>query len=279
MIIQTPTKGKMKILKISLVVLLVIYAVLVACGENFNEQDFDNSEDDSFMEESGCDDTICSIEIDYSDHQIQNLTAEEIDQKDDLVRQISIVNSVTERTIRPERVESLASMIVDACPQHALDVYLIGVAESYSWNPRRYEGDFRIHYPLESDCTDCFCTQKGCYSSEDCDPDQDENCFATSCGPFHVRHVFHNFTCEEIKDERFATEWICNWFDMYYPNIAAVNAGIRGSTQHDKSDDYGYRHFILRELATSNRVPDPEQWSWGQGENQRRIVYQPGLPN
>lgn len=268
----------MKALKISLVVLLAIYAFFLACGESFSEQDFDNSEDDSFLAVSDCEPDMCSIEVDYSMHSV-NLSPAEGVQRDDLIRQIQIVNSVTKRTMREQRIESIASLLVDTCPQHALDVYLIGVAESYSWNPRRYEGDFRIHYSLGEDCTDCFCTHKGCYSSEDCNPDEDENCLATSCGPFHVRHIFHNFTCDEIKNERFATEWLCDWFDRYYPNIAAVNAGIRGSTQHDKSDDYGYRHFILRELAASNRVPNPDEWSWGRGENQRRIVYQPGLPN
>lgn len=198
--------------------------------------------------------------------------------RQELASQIRRVNMITNRPMTERRLSRVTDYLLDECPDYALDVYLIGVPESYNWNRDRYEGDYRIRYELEEPCEDCFCVEDACYSGDDCNPASDENCVPTSCGPFHIRHIYRDFECEDLKNERFSVEWMCDWMSNNYPNIAAHNAGLRGASTHSASDDYGYRHFLLKELVTSDHEHDLNDWGWGRsGSSLTRIVYLPSI--
>lgn len=220
---------------------------------------------------------------DYTTQYMSNLICKDIPPvpptpQQELARQIVMVNDITNRPMPRSRVNHIANELINECPEYALDIYLIGVPESYNWNRSQYEGDFRIQYEDGEPCADCTCTHDGCFSRESCDPNEVENCVATSCGPFHIRPIYRDFSCEDLKDERFSIEWMCNWMVNNYPNIAAHNAGVRGASTHAGADDYGYRHFLLKELVTSDHVHEIDDWGWGRNElSSNRIVYLPPI--
>lgn len=195
-----------------------------------------------------------------------------------LVEQIILANEITSRPMPRRRVNDIASKLMDECPEYALDIYLIGIPESYNWNRSEYEGDFRIQFAEGESCEDCVCTNDGCFSTDPCNPNESDNCVATSCGPFHIRPIYRDFSCEDLKNERFSIQWMCDWMNDNYPNIAAHNAGIRGASTHSGADDYGYRHFLLKELVTSDHVHEIDDWGWGRNAaSSNRIVYLPPI--
>lgn len=222
---------------------------------------------------------MCDENSNYSERFVCKVPSEEsTTPRQELAAQIRRVNEITNRPRTERRVARITDILMDECPEYALDIYLIGVPESYNWNPSRYHGDYRIRYDLNEPCEDCFCVTDACYSDDVCNPSSDENCVPTSCGPFHIRHIYRDFECEDLKNERFSVEWMCDWMSDNYPNIAAHNAGLRGASTHSASDDYGYRHFLLKELVTSNHAQDIKDWGWGRNAaSGNRIVYLPPI--
>ena len=214
---------------------------------------------------------MCDLESDYTSRFVcKEAPTVPLNPTQELAEQIRCVNEITRRTMPEERVSEITNILVQECPDYALDIYLIGVPESYNWNRNHYEGDYRIYYDSDESCENCEGGTR--YSEGECDPDSDSNCTATSCGPFHIRHIYpsRNFSCEELKNERFSVQWMCDWMSDYYPNIAGHNGGVMGS-RDGRSDKYGYRHFLLKQLAIDENCNN-EEWGWG---NNNRIVYRP----
>lgn len=222
---------------------------------------------------------MCDASSDYSSRFICKAPPEvPLNPRQELSGQIRLANQITNREMPERRVAQVTDYLLDECPEYALDIYLIGVPESYNWNRNRYRGDYRVQYELGEPCENCTCVSDACYSEDSCDPNEEENCVATSCGPFHIRHIYRDFDCDDVRNERFSIEWMCNWMGDHYPNIAAHNAGLRGASTHSAADDYGYRHFLLKELITSNHGHNLDDWGWGlNASSGNRIVYLPSI--
>jgi hypothetical protein len=264
------------------IALSLVFLTITMCASHYNVEEpvfSDKEEDEEQNEGPAIDDMpICEDSEKYIEFLIQEqeeyvcifkmpvLTEEEI-----LLEQINRVNEVTQRGMSERRAEYIAGILHDICPEYALDIYILGVPESYNWNRNEYLGDYRIEYTGEE------CDQRGvervydseyCYGRDVCDPNVEENCVPTSCGPLQIRHIYRPHDCDYYNNERNSIRYACQWMSDHYPNIAAYNAGINGAARDSRSDSYGYRHFVIREIALGHS--DIENWSWG---TRNRIIY------
>lgn len=260
----------------------LVFLILTMCASHYNsdlpidtELEKEQANDDTVVIDDlpTCEDSEKYLEflIQEQEEQICIFKAPVLTEEEILLGQIRRANELTSRPMSSEREEYIAEILHNICPEYALDIYILGIPESYNWNRSEYLGDYRIQYEGEE------CDQRGverlhdseyCYSRSRCDPNSEENCVPTSCGPIQIRHIYRPYGCDYYNNERNSIRYACQWMSDHYPNIAAYNAGINGAARDSRSDLYGYRHFVIREIALGHS--NIENWSWG---SRNRIIY------
>jgi len=171
--------------------------------------------------------------------------------------------------LRAAEARRILEHIDGICPEHADEVFNLGLYES-GYMDRYLRGDWRLYQPRGESCPVGWDrTDRGCYSRHACDPDEDANCIPTSCSYWQIRGIYRGrpSCATAIREDDVSVQWVCDWVEDNWPNVAAYNAGHAGS-RAGRAQPYANRVYIGVELLRGRG--DLDEWTM----RNRRFVHE-----
>lgn len=172
-----------------------------------------------------------------------------------------------------DEAEQIMMQIGNRCSRWTDEIYVLGLFES-GYSQRYLQGDhreyIRRHHLVHHECPDGWIDNgHGCFSPYRCETDINIECVPTSCGYWQIRTIFENRpSCNQLVDNtEISIDFVCDWLDDNYPNIAAYNAGNAGARE-GRGQAYSNRVFIALELLRGRA--NMTHWRYNSDSGQRR---------